>query len=576
MRHPIAIALVLLITCFAAAQSAKKSTRPPKPPSDPWLERARAITAEIEYDRDKLPWHQAAMLPARLASLWAKADPKRSQAWMSEAVRLVETIPLNESDEHREQRMAATLAIFHATNRAGSPEAGRLLKLLTASAKRTGPFEERRNANFELAGIISNAIQESLGDPKRTAELTRALFPVDLNEAMMIANSIRYSHPELGLELMQETGQMAWRTFDTHALTQFSMLVFPAYKPPPRRPQMPESLRQMTLNMIADGITRVAQNADEKREICRLSAEGARLLPEMPAARAGQVRAAIDACREFTDEWQKERVERELVRTAERDDPLRAAADAADPKESARLKQEAARKVARDEPARALEILDSLTPEERRAQPQWTQFRSAYSIQALQQLYKRGDFQAIQQLLDRTPDDDRAAQQLNYGGMLARDKNPLAITILADARREMSQHPSPEPHIWLSLLTAYANQLPTELPQVLSEVIAGLNALDYGWRSLDPEGRIKMRANRFSDLMEPVPLTPTLLELEPAFLSASLQQLTSVADRQSFRLGLLEACLARREKEKAKPKRGGQSGLGAASQSGNRRLATGD
>jgi hypothetical protein len=105
-----------------------------------------------------------------------------------------------------------------------------------------------------------------------------------------------------------------------------------------------------------------------------------------------------------------------------------------------------------------------------------------------------------------------------------------------------------EPLSYLSLLGAYARYVPSETPAVLKEVVTGLNGIKPP--VFAPDAKFKFWWAQLADDLRPWPI-PNLLDLDPAYLSATVKLLDSAADRTAFRLSLLRSTLQRYGREKA-------------------------
>ena len=156
------------------------------------------------------------------------------------------------------------------------------------------------------------------------------------------------------------------------------------------------------------------------------------------------------------------------------DELLRAAADESDVKARDILKVQAALNLQQSDPIRSVDILDSLTPDERKKFS--GNMRSAIALQALDAAYKAHDTAAMQRILDHTPDEERPQMLLNVASTSFRAKDePLGLAFLSQARAALEKwDPQDNWRPFLTVVNLYAEHMPSETTHVLAEAIAGL------------------------------------------------------------------------------------------------------
>jgi hypothetical protein len=293
---------------------------------------------------------------------------------------------------------------------------------------------------------------------------------------------------------------------------------------------------------LAAGMLRPAQNAADQKAICDLAAPVTTVMKKFSPEQQGLLQAAVENCKRMSPANTRNVND---VETRNRDSAaaelLKEAADTADAHPRAMLKQQAARRAMREKDyARALEIYDSFTPEERKAYPTWRWERGGAAQVALEAWYKAHDLQAVQQVIARAPDNERASLTLNAASLGFLSKDPsYGLVMLTQARRELEKNPVTDNHrVYMELLRLYARNAPEEAVSVLRLVVSGINSFK------EPENaRVRWMPPGWK--LQPIGLPAAVLDSDPEMAAAAIAEIKSPQARIAMRLGLLQACLQR-------------------------------
>jgi len=255
------------------------------------------------------------------------------------------------------------------------------------------------------------------------------------------------------------------------------------------------------------------------------------------------MQSTIDRCNTSTPAFRSQSaIAQGRLETA--DEFLKAADAEPDPQLSSHYKYQAAARAAdQGDYVRALGILDSYSEQERRADPGVVTSRSAYELEAIEQLRKRRDFQALQRLIDKSPQPPRTLLTAAEVLLAAKDES-FGMLLLAESRRSLEKNPVDEPYFYVRFLNAYAKAIPSETATVFKESLLGLSQIKQ------PEPNAKFWWAPLSVELRMLPLPPPVLDLEPQYVTASIKSLDSAEDRTTFRLSVLRLVLQRYEDER--------------------------
>jgi hypothetical protein len=533
----------------------KPATKQQKPakeePGKQWLERAEYLTEEAREEEWRLH-EQRPLLLARLAEAWWKYDIKKSRPWMDSAVGQLEFQPQNESVSEGVKRIHLAETVLGIVVPLDRSYADRLIKTVTEGVEHLADSvmenEDRREFSrlkFDLSHIADAAVREKNLDS--ADRVFRTLLKLKdgngVSSALMGIRAWDADHADAFYARALEAARAGYEPGLIGGLAWF------AY--PERwadvRALPSEPLRQRLLDLVAEALLRVPQNDKEQEQVCGLWREGSRLLERYPPERMGAIQSVLDECkrRQPSSGPEKRRIEKKLETE---EDYLKAAEEEPEPGTRGNYKSWAARMADHEgRVVRALEIMNSLTEEEREAYPVWVSDHHNYQEEAIRELYRRHDYPALQTLMDKSPTRPQTLLAVSRMLFAAKDES-FALPILSEARRSLERTQVDEPFFYWSFLSVYARYVPSEAAAVLKETVIGIN----GIKPPVPDSKTKMTFTwaRLSEDLRPLPITLDVLDLDPQYVTATIKLLEAVQDRTSFRLNLLRGALQRYQREK--------------------------
>jgi hypothetical protein len=542
---------------------AKKRARPTEQQREkiPWLERAQFYTTQLLDDRAALPGtFQDSLLLARLSDLWWSVDQKRARQWLSDAATKVSYQPQNEKEDSRRDRLHVVGVVASIAAKHDLKVADNLLAKLADAAGRANSAKERSAILVSLNNVSSGILRSN---PDLGLQYARNMLEAGLDglDLFMMDAQLRAHAPEQANTFFNEALAAARTNGDSKSLFQLSDIAYPMAPGTAIAVTIPTALKSALLDAVADVILRVPQSEEEKRRTCSVSLTASRLLKYYPPEKMGIVQSAIAQCQALISSSTRQMINDD-ANLSTVDDFLDAAKNEPNPKRSASLKHRAAWvALGNKDPVRAIEIMDSFTPEERESFPVWTPEYQHFGTEALMFLHKRNDLQAVQRVFDRAPDNLRANLQLSFAGSLASSgEKPYATVMLQDAQRTLEKYPASDPHTYLFLLGEYAALMPAELPSALRLVANGLNGIEYLDLGSEQDGkRVQFRWSRPAEDLMPVMMADSLVDLDEAFVRASLDSLQDAETRTGFRLGMLQAVLRRYQRDMQKSSKPAQA-----------------
>jgi hypothetical protein len=379
--------LVAIVTPAAFAQAPGVTAGTPAGTRAQWMQRALGYTAAIRDDEFRLPYREQLILPGRLAAIWWKSDPKRARSWLADAVSRIEFSPNQESDDDRKGRLGAARVLLTIAAPLDRGLSDRALKVVTEAEEKQKdrlPSLDR----MKLAGDVATAVREvAVDDPDRALEIARGLITMRAGAQIEIAYiNQNDASPERANQFLREAIAAARADYDPTMLEALSYTALDDIEP--QEFPVPEELRSAILSTVAEAMLRPPQSEEDQKNICRASLTAARLISKFLPAVAGQVRAAIESCKGKAPPMTGRTVDWELTgkHKGTADELLRAAADESDASTRAMMKVQAAINLQQTDPIRGVDILDSLTPEERKKFS--GSMRGALAFQALSAAYK--------------------------------------------------------------------------------------------------------------------------------------------------------------------------------------------
>lgn len=541
-----------------STKSEKKSSKD-VPPSHPWVERARLITAEIEHDSGQLGPYDAALVNARLAQMWWKRDETaRARQWLDLASAAVTRIPANESAKERQQRLDAGYEIVTIATPLDRAEAKRIRDELGKGAINGGYAAYRANAAIERA-----AFEQALrGDPNVAARL----MSEDLGDGGHLSSQnlglLRSKSPELADRIFREALEAATaNNYDPQTVSSLAEDAYPEH-PSADVKGPPEELRQALLRLLAQAALRVPQNEDDRQTVCTNAAQAVKWLGRFPQQQAAAIQSIFDGCNSnpgggtnVPPGGAKAEVDchqvgaRECLRLAD-------AEPDANRRSNLRLNALFAADETEHDPELAITIYRSLSKEEREKAPGLELMMLNPYANLGEKYLKDKDANSFYNMLNDVDGTLRLRLQMIFAGeFMDQGKTPDAVTLLADARATLERTGSSDTGVYLQLANMYARYLPTDAPYALREAVGGLNRIEAETPNRPERHRAPTPADR---LMRPIRMSPAFLDFDSSALSETLNSLESVRMRESLRLGLLQAALLRDQQEREGPKAPGQ------------------
>lgn len=509
-----------------------------------WRERAEMYTAAIVDDAWRLG-PDLPILDARLAEAWWKANPVRAHDWLATAVANVTAVQAQESDENRKKRLEAALVVYQIAEKLDHSSADRVMKMLVNTAKeRSGPESRvlRTRIGFAMHTGMLNSYNS---DPARIEEMIR--IEISLHDG----NGVQTTITQLGVfdaaranRLFAE-GLAEARTDaeDNLLLFGLSQVVFPTFPNPHVPCVITDELKQQLLDTVYESFVRPTNSDREEQNKCTWGASIAlQLADHFPAAQAGPVRQEIARCKSVAELPQG--INETNCSTS--DECLKKASEQKDPVESGQFKFTGAARAQQEEnnPEKALDIIDSLTPEERETHPAWVAERENPLVMFLMKLYSEHNSQAIQRALDRTPDEGRASAYLQFATMVSgKGDSTYALAMVSEAWRALESRSVQRPDVYTRLLSLYCRFAPDSAPQIFSFVLKQLNQIEYADMDSPRDPKNGVLWPPISQHLRPVYANPVLLDNGDEFLLAGIKTLDRIPDRQSFRLGFLQVCI---------------------------------
>ena len=526
-----------------------------------WRDRAERLTnASLEDE-----WSIGSMrevLHARLAEAWWKSDPPRAQAWLKDAVTNVTREQKNETEDQRKQRIKAIEAVYRVCERLKVAQyAKQLLDSLMQIAMQQGPYPGTQHYSGEIASAIREAVMQVVrDDPARAAELGNQLIQLHSGDTILQTLAmLRFADEQAATQLYTNALTTAATTADYSMAFTLMQYAFPIYAQPVQ--EVSPVIKSFTLDTLGALLSQPLNSPDQHQEFCRDAPILTKpLITYFPPAQQGIIQASLDTCKAEAPE-EEQHDDFGACNTA--DSCLKLADTVPTAERRARLKMEAAVRAREEKDSvRSLAILDTLTEDEREWIPEWVNDYENFGREAMEQLYKLHDTQAIQRLIDRFPDSLRAQMILNLAGVReVRDDKPYATLLLTEARRVLEKFPTDSPFTYLELMNLHSELLPNEAPQTFAFVTTALDKITY--IDFNKEDKKNKKAGKDRPLfgypkpgrlLEPVMINPILIDQDEPYITAAINLLSDPETRIAFRLTFLRYSLkrydqARKERE---------------------------
>jgi hypothetical protein len=542
------------------AQTAKATRAPITPAApkaeerlrDPWLERANYITAQLQEDSGRMKNFRDALLMGRIGQAWWPVDQKKALFYLNKAASAVDIAGQNESSENAAARfdvlqvLLAATATLEPSTPAKKEVHDRLFKVLLSAAihfaESPGDKSNRKQLN-SIRNALSRIAAESASERRLDDAIPATSALIRLPGAFLMGplGNIYRQDPRRGEELFMQGITQAQSSGEPNLVATLVDIAFPDGKPPtPPTAQMQDAAAQLYADVAMQALSR----PERKQQICFLTSRASQVVPHLPPALAGQVSTAFSSCADMRDRTLAMANQVESLQLETVDDYLRAAADEPDLEKRAALKRQAYVKTFNaQDGVRALEILRSLTPEEKEKDKGLYDWWNPATM-ALSQMHKTHNFRGIDRVIDEAPDDIRGALLVKYAQLLGSEKdNARLLTVLRRARKELDEHKANMDRWYPLLLVEYNKVDQSQTLGVLRMVVTGLNRFsgDTMEEALKKKGSYNVR---LVDSLEPMPGTGlALIDFDEGTVDAAIKELDSPDYRTVFRLSLLIASL---------------------------------
>src|SRR5438105_3793939 len=134
------------LTLFSFLSAASSQERKAEQlPNRPWLVRAQSLTEDLLYDAPRMDRYDRALVWARLADTWWKADPKQARGWFLKAIELLE---LHQDDEKSQSacRLATARTILAIVATRDKTLHERLISIIGANKQDQDDRQRQENA----------------------------------------------------------------------------------------------------------------------------------------------------------------------------------------------------------------------------------------------------------------------------------------------------------------------------------------------------------------------------------------------------------------------------------------------
>lgn len=510
-----------------------------------WHDRAERFTSAALEDE----WHIFVFRPvlrARLAQAWWKVDLQRARPWLASAVDEVTMTFTNETNEVHQQRLRAAESVLRICEYLKEEQfAQKIIDALLTNPRQSNSKAHHSPITSSLAQSLSLAASEiGRDDPTRALKIGNALIALHSGSGInQVALSVKYKDAQGANKLYIDGLTEAMNTGDFQMAGELMQYAFPFFQNP--GPAAPDAVKATTIELIGTLLTKPFTSDDDKQAFCtRAPWVAEHMVGYLPPAQQGIVQANLKSCPDREDHGDNA----DACTTV--DACLELAENAKTPEQSARRKEIATIRAAQVKDwVRALDILDSLTPEEQEWIPAWMNDYENYSREAMVQLYKLHDSQGMQRVIDKSPDKLRA--QVMLGLVDNRDvqkAKPYAIAMLTESRRILEKFPAENPMTYIEMAEMYCELLPSDGPQAFAFAVNGLNHIEY--RDIDKE----LRENKLNskgafvyakpgESIEPIPVNGHLIDEDEPYISAAIKSLVEPETRIGFRLALLRYSL---------------------------------
>jgi hypothetical protein len=509
-------------------------------PIEPWLERARQLTDEVlDQDRPALGEDMLPVLDTHLAQIWWKADPVRAQQWLNSAADAVEHIPQNEKAEDREARIRNGSALVQAAMQLRQPEIAQRASSVVEKeiAAETDPKLQVSKKQALSRAVVNGQMFSPDQSPQAFLAAGRQLVEMGDPYALpQIEVNLRSRDAGLADQLLLEAMQKALADGNPRML--YFAVASTAQRPNPNVKSADPAVTAQIVQSAIGVMQSLAANPEKLKPYCAVAATLSEREKSLPPADIAAVSQLLQRCPQqpFAKTFPKEGEKpEELVQRAGADPSARV---------SARAKLNAANMagITEHDPERAMQILNGLTEEEKKAAPDWSSTWWNVAFDLMRKYVKEGRRAEIESLIDHAPSERETDVLLLYSTFLEQSGQPnSAMPVLARARKSLADDPNAQAA--LQLLNAYIRLLPAEAPGVVREVVQAIN--DQKPCDVKPQQvcRFELGAE-----LTPVGLAPQIFDLDPGLLRAALTDVKSEKARASLRLGLIRSALAHYEK----------------------------
>ncbi len=430
-----------------------QSIKRPAPKPDPWAVQASTFTADsLKESEDLQPVERAGVL-AQLAKLWSRADIRLAEKYAEETITLLDPPPFTEKEDDRARRLAATRNAQQLIVTFDPSVARKLDKSLKDVSR--GP---ERNPGTD-GDVQLRAVWEIIGtDPSAAAKLAIQGIKAGgtYNVSGVLLNLCRRNLATLCDSVFQAALVRASNDTDPQFLIRLVNAV--ETTPESAAPHLSAEQKQRLAAVFSERVLRVPVDTADKSQVCSLATNinpPYSLLPPEQAAALSQVVSLCPGARPSETADASSASIAELIRKADEQSDI-------DKRSSYRslASQEAER---RNDPESVLEVLRSYTLAEKEKTPMWEAMYYNRAGAMAAAYMKAGDRDALQQLVNTTPDELKGAV-LSYAAAAAFKMNHRdeGLALLLDAQRFAEKADRAKSDTYWLLMDIYAKYVPED------------------------------------------------------------------------------------------------------------------
>lgn len=453
-----------------------------------WRTRAETITDNLLKETTKISELERALLFAKLGDVWWEADASQSNYYFEKSVDTVFFYSDEDIKNGEKEYFNKTRNILSLINKRNEKQAGRLIKILSASGKASDSERE-----FNSDALIEHALRIVKENPNRAAQVGLvALRTGEPKEFYRLIWELRRSNKLLADQLFEEAFSHAKKTRSYSALAGIQLAVLPESQIDNFPTNLSASPRQKieVLNFFADYIIQLQANLNAKViSDCRAEAFFVQrmksffetLLPQ----KAGLVQQAVNICAGEKKQTAFEDVVK-LEETQSVEQLLKLADESEDNSliKIGYLTKAVILASNQKNYALVIKIVNSLSKDElEKDRSFWEQMRAEAAGKLAFIIYKENDYQGALKTLKDIPESYRVLAQIIFVQQLSSEDDDsnfnLQIETLNEARDGFVKSEMPfeeKSYYWFQLIKFFSmRQLQTDASDTFREIVISFN-----------------------------------------------------------------------------------------------------